>query len=97
MERTTIGEALMPINFEENILRMLKLSKRTHIPEISEWNHIGITEEEAKVIAYKNKLSLRILTSSFLPTLRVFVLSPSSPQPKTSTVSFNDTMQKGGE
>jgi len=60
------------IPYEENILHILKKSKVTFMSEISDWNPDGITEEEAKVIAQRHSLTLEILESSFLPTLRVF-------------------------
>lgn len=78
----------MTIKLEESILRMLTIAKITQVPEITEWNAFGITHEEADIIAYRNKLHMRILESSFLPSLRVFEFSKSS---------FNEPIQKGGE
>lgn len=76
------------IQLEKNILRILKIYPRAQVPECSEWNSIGITHEEAEVISYRNKLALKILESSFLPSLRIFEFSKGS---------LNETMQKGGD
>ena len=76
------------ILLEENIMRMLKLYPKTQVPEKSEWNAIGITQEEAEVIAYRNKIHVQILESSYLPSFRVFEFSKDS---------FNEPIQKGGE
>jgi len=73
---------------EKHILRMLRICPKTHVPEISEWNAIGMTSDEAEIIAYRNKLRCEILESSFLPSLRVFEFSKGS---------LNESIQKGGE
>jgi len=58
--------------YEENILRILTLYSTAQMPEISDWNPDGITEEDAQVIVQRNNLSLKIRESIFIPTLRVF-------------------------
>lgn len=85
----------MTIQLEKNILRMLEICQVTQIPEISRWNAIGITQEEANIIAYRNKLTLKVRKSSFVPDLRIFEFERSSSN--VSKGSFNETMQKGGE
>lgn len=60
------------IPYEENIIQIVKKFNNAFMPETSNWNPIGITEEEAQIIAQRNGFKLKILPSTFLPEFRVF-------------------------
>lgn len=63
----------MTILYEPNILRIAKSLGIAHMPERSHWNPVGISEDEAKVIAQRHKFELQIEVAEFLPDFRVFV------------------------
>lgn len=44
------------MNFEENILRVLSVEEVAFMPELSEFNPVGITEDDARRIGKKNNL-----------------------------------------
>lgn len=62
----------MTIEFEPNVLRVTKRFGISFMPEQSDWNSVGITEDEAKVIARKHNFTLEILSSEYVSDLRVF-------------------------
>ena len=62
----------MAIPYEPNILRITKAFGVSYMPECSIYNAIGISEDEAKVIAQRHHFNLEIRTSEYLPDFRVF-------------------------
>lgn len=62
----------MAIDFEPNILRVTKKFGFSFMPEKSDWNPTGITEQEAKVIAQRHNFKLEIRSSDYVSDLRVF-------------------------
>ena len=44
------------MDFEENILRILTVEEVAFMPELSEFNLVGITEDDARRISKKNNL-----------------------------------------
>ena len=44
------------MNFEENILRVLTVEEVAYMPELSEFNPVGITEKDAREIGKRNNL-----------------------------------------
>lgn len=62
----------MTIEFEHNILRVTKKLGISYFPEQSDWNPVGITEDEAQVIAQRHNFKLGILSSEYVSNLRVF-------------------------
>jgi len=82
----------MALPYEENILRVLRVSKSAQIPEVNNLNPLGLNETEAKALAYKHKLDLRILSSNLMPEFRVFEFTKPKPTSNHLTVQ-----SRGGE